>query len=310
MTKRLQNIVSESRLTLPAVSVYATAVWLAGGLISQSLWLQFACFAMSAFLMMALNNRFSLIRIYSRMVSCSFIALSCTYPQTFTSMNETIATVCVIAMFLWLFQTYLDRQSPGLVFYSFLCIGTASVFYVHILFFVPVIWAIMIFFLSSISWKSFLASIIGLILPYWFLSAYMIYSDQLYFFIEHFSQLGVFGKIADYSTISTGQIIVAVLITALMITGSIHYNRTRMDDKIKTRMLYNCFITTDIAAAVFLILQPQHYDMLIRIMVVNTSPLTGHFLSLTHTRITGMTFYAIVVCTTAITALNLWALWQ
>ncbi|NPD92145.1 hypothetical protein [Xylanibacter muris] len=306
MIKRLQNIVSESRLTLPAVAVFATAVWLAGGLISQNLWFQFACFAMSAFLMMELNNRYSLIRIYSRMISCSFIVLSCTYPQGFTSINETISTICIIAMYIWLFRTYLDRRSPGLAFYSFLCIGTASVFYVHILFLVPVIWTIMIFFLSSVSWKNIAASVIGLILPYWCMSAYLIYDNQPYFFIEHFSQLGAFGNIADYSMLSTRQIIVAVFVIILMITGSIHYNRTRMDDKIKTRMLYNCFITTDIAATVFLILQPQHYDMLIRIIIVNTSPLTGHFLSLTRTRITGLTFYAIVICAFTLTVLNLW----
>ena len=79
MIKRMQNHEAESSFTLPAVSAYAVAVWLASGLLiphipftAQELaggaWMQLVCFVVSAYLMVELNNSNALIRIYSRTV--------------------------------------------------------------------------------------------------------------------------------------------------------------------------------------------------------------------------------------------------
>ena len=73
----LQNRISRSRILLPSMGVYAIAVWLLCGLVSDHLWLQFASFVISSYLMVELNNSNALIRIYSRMVSCSFIMMVC-----------------------------------------------------------------------------------------------------------------------------------------------------------------------------------------------------------------------------------------
>jgi hypothetical protein len=54
------------------------------------------------------------------------------------------------------------------------------------------------------------------------------------------------------------------------------------------------------------VLQPQHYDHLIRMMVINTAPLIGHFLALTRTRWTNMAFFAIVAIVLITTGINLW----
>ena len=75
--KRVQNIVAESRRTLPFTAAYAVVVWLLAGLIGHGMWLQFVCFVLSVFMMVQLNNKNLLIRIYSRLVSSSYIALSC-----------------------------------------------------------------------------------------------------------------------------------------------------------------------------------------------------------------------------------------
>ena len=40
MTKLLQNKVAESKLALPVTALYATIVWLLGGLVMQQWWLQ------------------------------------------------------------------------------------------------------------------------------------------------------------------------------------------------------------------------------------------------------------------------------
>jgi uncharacterized membrane protein len=71
-------------------------------------------------------------------------------------------------------------------------------------------------------------------------------------------------------------------------------------------MLFEVFIVMDICSFVFIILQPQHYDFLMRIMIINTAPLIAHFVALTRTWFTNAFFGLICLAAIAITAYNLW----
>ena len=142
--KRLQNKVSESKLTLPIVSLYAIGIWGLYGLAQEGWWIQFGSFFLSAFLMLVLNNTNALIRIYSRIVSSSFLVLSCTACFLFPFISEAICQFFFIAVYLILFLTYQDKASAGLTYYGFLCIGLASLCYVHILCYLPVLWLLML----------------------------------------------------------------------------------------------------------------------------------------------------------------------
>ena len=126
--KRVQNVISESRLTLPVVATYGMGTWAAAGLFHEQWWIQLACFAISTYLMIELNNSNALIRIYSRMVSCSFIILSSAMCFLFCSISQAIAELCVIASYIMLFRCYQDRQAAGRTFYAFICLGLASMF--------------------------------------------------------------------------------------------------------------------------------------------------------------------------------------
>ena len=74
--KRIQNKIADSRLALPVTAIYAVLVCLISGFITQHLWAQFAILIVSTYMMLELNNTNALIRIYSRMVSCSYLMLA------------------------------------------------------------------------------------------------------------------------------------------------------------------------------------------------------------------------------------------
>lgn len=317
MKKRAQNLAAESRFALPMVMAYAIAIWLISGLLIpvipftaaelvRGAWVQFACFLVSAYLMVELNNSNALIRIYSRMVSCSFLVLSCAANFLFSSMAGAIVQLCVIAFYIALFRCYQNKASMGWTYYSFLCIGLASTAYVHILFYVPVLWAIMFFQLTSLSWRTFAASVLGLLTPYWFILPFYIYQGDTGTFISHVAQLAVFVRPFDYRMLSLNQLLFFIFIVALAVTGIVHYWRNSYNDRIRIRQFYGSFIGMSIVTTIFLMLQPQHYDILIRILIVNVSPLIAHFISLTHTRITNIAFYTICGVALLLTILNLW----
>ena len=306
MRKFTQNKVAESRLALPTTIVYAVVVWLLAGLIQGGWWLQFGCFALAAFLMVELNNINALIRIYSRMVSCSFLAMSCMLCFLFPSTSGAIMAPLVIGSMVSLFVGYQDKQAAKPSYYAFLLLGLASLTFVHILFFVPLIWLLMAFLLQCFSWRTWVASILGLLTPYWFGSCWWAWQQDFTFLLNHFMALGDFARPLDFSLLTVPQIVSLAVVMLFAVIGIVHYLRKYHDDKIRIRLIYDVFIWTDLTAALFLVLQPQHYDCLMRMMVINTAPLIGHFLALTRTRWTNIAFYAIVAIVLITTGFNLW----
>lgn len=301
----LQNRISKSRTLLPVMAVYAVAVWVSCGLLTQNLWLQFACFVVSSYLMVELNNSNALIRIYSRMVSCSFIVMMCMSTFLLQSAGAMFMSICMVTSFVTIFMTYQDNLSMGWIFYSFLSLGIASLVDVKIVYFAPALWIAMFFHLKSLTLRTFFASILGMLCPYWFLSLYLIYTADGTLAVEHFSRMVDFCKVADFSQVPNAALLSFGFVLALSVIGIVHYLRNRINDKTRTRMLYNTFILIDIVAIIFMILQPQSYATLLTVMIVTTSPLIAHFIALTHTKITNATFIAIVVVALVLTLTNI-----
>ena len=185
-------------------------------------------------------------------------------------------------------------------------ISIGSLFYAEMLYFAPVLWLLMAAFVRSASLRTVAASVLGLCLPYWLAAAIALYTGHLPMLADHLGQLAATGPLCDFSLLSANQVATMAFVMAMAATGIIHYRRQSINDKIRTRMFYSCFITMDIASAALAILQPQHYELALRMMIVNTSPLIAHFITLTNTKVTNVAFCAIVVAILALTAFNLW----
>lgn len=306
MKKFLQNKIAESKLALPLTVAYGVIVWLASGLIGGQWWIQFACFFLAAFLMMELNTIHALIRIYSRMVSCVFIIFLCMICFLFSSIPGAITQVCIIAAMTLLFNSYQDKTATGWTYYSFLMLGIASLAFVHILFFLPILWLVTLFQLQSLSWRTWTASLFGIVTPYWFWCCWLGWNEDFTPLIDHFVLLSEFSTPFGLSSLSEHHFVTLIFVVLMAFTGTIHYIRKHHDDKIRIRLLYGGFMWMCLITTAFILLQPQHYDVLIRILIINTAPLVGHFLALTHTRQTNIAFFVIVAATLIVTGYNLW----
>jgi hypothetical protein len=315
--KKTQNRIAESRLTLPTVIAYAMAVWMVSGLLIPTVpitvnhllhgaWIQLICFILSGLLIAELNNSHALIRIYSRMVSSTFIMLSCAAVFLFASMAGSIVGLCFSAFYVTSFRTYQNKVSMGWTYYAFLCIGLASTAFVHILFYIPLIWLLFYFQLASLSWRTFFASLLGLLTPYWFALPFTIYQSNVQSMIEHFMPLTLIECPFDAHLLTVNQLGVLTFVTILSITGIVHYWRNNSADKFRTRQLYTCFTAVTVFTLTLIFLQPQHFDMFLRILLISASPLIAHFIALTSTRITNIAFYVMTVTTVLLTILNLW----
>ena len=306
MKKRLQNKISESRLTLPAVVVYACLCWLLCGLLQKSMWVQAGCMAVSTFLMLQLNSINALLRIYSRMVSCMFLVLSCMACYLFPSVEGGMTQMFFIATYLTLFNSYQDQNAPGITFYGSLCFGLASLASVHVLFLLPVLWMLMMTNLQSLSWRTFLASVIGVALPYLVAFCWGVFQQDLQFIYDHFLPLADLHTPFNLSVLTGSQKISIAVLIVLGTISTIHFWQNSYLDKYRIRMLYGLFIRMDVVVLFLIFLQPQYYDPLMRLAIVNTAPLIAHFFTLSNSRVSNITFIVSCVAILTFTAYNIW----
>lgn len=304
--RQLQGKIAKSSLTLPVTTLFAVVTWLVAGVIEEQWWLQLACFMVSAALMAELNNGNALIRVRSRMVVCTFLALSCAACFLFGSLQGAFVQLCSIASYHFLFRSYQNKEAVGLTYYAFLCMGLASLSLVEVAVFIPFVWLFMATNLLSLSWRTWLASLLGFLTPYWFTIPYLIYQQNYTLLTTHFTELNGFGFPFDYSTLTIGQVAVFAFILLLTAIGSLHFWRFSYEDSIRVRLLYGCFITMNSLNLLLIALQPQYFNVLMPLSIVNASPIIAHFFALTNSRVTNIMFFVAVALTIAITVFNLW----
>lgn len=320
--KRFQNKIAESRFSLVVTAFLCTCIWLLSGMLvptsgwdlnsmvqaplSSPILVTLPCLALSTYLIVELNNSNSLIRIYSRMVSCTFLVMMTMATFQYTSIRGAVIALCTAFTYVMLFHCYQSSQSAGRVYYAFLSVGVASIFCIQVVAFIPILWILTATKLYAMNIKSFLASLFGLLTPYWFLGTYAIATGQQERLVNHFTEIATFAPLFDYSMLSLQQIVTGAFIVLCAIIGITHYLRTRQRDRIRTQMLYEIFIIADIFAIALIALQPQHYEPLLGIVVINTAPIFAHFIALTQTKWTNILTIVLMLLSLIITLGNLW----
>lgn len=292
-------------MLLPTAAMAAVAMQMAGGMPTLTEWVSLACYAITCYLMVELSNSNALLRVRSRMVTSSFIILSGAAGCLFGTVAATVAQLFAVIMLLILFTTYQDTASPGRTFYAFAALGVSSLFFWPAIFYVPVLWVMMATQLQSLSWRTWLASLIGLLTPYWLWTAWLLYQQDLQPLVVHFEELTHWTFPPAYGSIGVGRLVALGFTLALAATGAIHFWTRSYEDKIRIRLLYGFFTTMTVYSTLLLALLPHHYEPLMRLLLVTASPLIAHFFTHTSSRLTNVTFIATIVAAVAITMLNI-----
>ena len=308
MTKRVENIIAESRYTLPIAAFYSICIWLIAGLVSQMWWIQFGCFVVSAVMMMLLNKENMLIRIYSRLVSSTYLVLSCAAVFLFASRSSAIMQMGAAMSLFMLWHCYMNKSSVGWTFYPFLCLGAGSIVHSQVLYYIPIYWMIMAWFIFSLSWRTFFASILGLLTPYWFCLPYYALQgeDCMELMVNHLSTLLAIVSFPDYSVLSITKIVFLAFLVLLMMIGSIDFVANSYKDTIRVRETYYSFMTIAAYSLLLVLIQPQCYDMAIHVLILVVSPIVAHCFALTHSRFTNILFIITLTIILLFTGYNLW----
>lgn len=303
--KRLQNRIATSRWTLPVTVTYGLAVSLAAWLLGESMWLNFALLFASTLMMVKLNNSNALIRIYSRMVSCSFLVMTTMSLFLFRTVSVAVVQITFIAFLLFLLRTYQNPNATGLTFYAFCALGIGSAVFPQILLFLPALWIVMAVYMQCFSPRTFLSSILGVIAPYWFVAAWLIYTGRVDWLSTHFLSVLQFGKPFLATNVGPHEWMTFGFVLFCAILGGVHFAMYSYQDRIRIRMIYELFIVLDTLTILFGVIQPQHFGFLLGISIVLTAPLIGHWLALTHSRLSNIVSMVLAAGALALTFFNL-----
>jgi hypothetical protein len=299
----LQNRIAEGGFTLPVAAAYGIAIWLLYGLLTLSLWAQLACTIASVYILVELSNTNALLRVRSRMVSSTFIVLSCLACFLFTSPASCIIQLCFVAAFFFLFHAYQDSHAAGRAYYSFVCIGVASLLSVHILVFVPILWILMGTQIQCLSLRTWTGSLLGLVTPYWFGLLWLVFNQDMTPLSDHFSQLFNLHW-AGYG-FSLPQVCSILFIVLLCVCGIGHFWQYSFEDKIRIRLLFGFFTVMSGAAFLMVAIQPHLYNVFLPIAILSASPLIAHLFTFTRSRLSNILFIVALIAAVALTLFNI-----
>jgi hypothetical protein len=306
MIKRTQNKIAESRFSLPVVVTYGLLVCLAAGLVSSQGILQLLMLVVASLMMVVLNNSNSLIRIYSRMVSCSFMMMVTMSSFLLHELSTSIVQMSFIAFFLFYFRAYQRKDDAGEVFYAFAAMGLGSLVFVKVLWFLPIMIILLGTNVLALSGRTLCAALLGITLPYWFVGIWSLMQGTPWDWLGHFSGLKPSFPLFHLCILDSHRAITLGVVAVLSLTGIVHFLRNSYRDKIRIRMIYETFIVVDLFLLLFILMQPQHFDPLLSMLIVTTSPLIGHYIALTHTKVTNISFFVILAVVLLTTVFNLW----
>ena len=311
--KSLRLRVACSATTLPVTAAATAALWLLPFPPGAARWGGLLATALAAYVMMECNNRNALLRIRSRMTTTSFLALTAACPFLHGWQPAMAAVVALLAALTLLFATYQQRHAEGRTFYAFFFMGLGSLLFPPLLLLVPLLCAAMLFYLRSLSGRTFLAALFGLALPYWGYVGWMGWHNRLDTAFAYMLPYLTPGP-PRFSALPPQRMAALGAVLVLVVPAIFHFWRTSYNDKIRTRMLYYTILIEELAITAMLAACPGEFDTIFRLFVLNSTPLIAHHLAFAGGKAGNIYFYTAIALIGLLAAYNIsginFGLWE
>jgi hypothetical protein len=286
--------VATGRYTPTVAILLGTAAWagsyaLHGGGVS---WLSavggYATYLVAGLMLVSLNNAFSLLRSQPTLPLSVFFLLvaACVPLHRFTA--EAAACVLLLLAVYALFGSYQQPHPVGALFYAFVLLGMGSVFFPRMLLFVP-LFLLGAYRFRSLTWKSAMGSVVGWLLPYWFLLVYALMRDDLALVGEPLRQLVTFGPLMEggyqpWEWAVMGYLLVFYLISMAQLFTS------GFEGKVSSRSYLLFFGWLNLFVFVYLVLLPAEVPHLLPFLLMGTGVLMSNYITTTGSAVSNLIF--------------------
>jgi hypothetical protein len=291
------------RLTLPVTILVCLSLWA----FTFGQWtdlFSLGTVACIGYLMIEANTTFTLIRtrtslpvsIYSMLATALFFL----HPWEW---DTCVPLTFILAVFLF-FRSYESPNPVVSIYNTYLAIGTCSLVFPPIVYYVPLFFLGMIPF-RSLNGKSFCALLLGLATPYWFLLGYACWTDNIQCFLYPLKEMVTFVPIS-YQSIPLHEIASWIVVGLLLTISSIHYFHRPYADKTRTRIFHSFLIYAGWWTTLLSVLMPAQLHALLPIQGICAAFLCGHLFTLTRNLFSGIFFIVTFAALISLTVYNLW----
>lgn len=246
----------------------------------------------NAFLLEQLSTKFSLIRVRSFLPILIYILLISTWSLTGISIiNHFCATLFILSLFVFL-SVYRDQIAVEQAFTVSLLLGVCSFFSLALILLIAAFWIGLILF-QSMSLRTFLASVFGVVVP-WILYVSIrmyLHPDTLIIndILNHFNVSFTF---IMPSGLNIAYILLMVIILIIAIVSL--FNNLQ-NDSIKTRQRLKFFVYTMLISIIIAFIFTTYTKALLPIIALNFAILISHPFSLQKSNFNSIIFYLFFV---------------
>ncbi|MDR1938634.1 MAG: hypothetical protein LBQ73_09105 [Tannerellaceae bacterium] len=229
-----------------------------------------------AFLIHRANYMLVIIREKTLLPFLLYVLLISTNPNFFPLNSTSLGIFCLILAFYQLLTSYHDSGAIRKTFNAAFFIGVGSLLWVHILWFFPIFWWGMYNF-KVLNLRTFLASIAGVGVVYWFLLGWCVWQHDFTPFSVPFASLLKAGLPDDFGSsrlIDWIHILYVAFLTAIAIVNIMLHEH---DDTLRTRRFLSFLVMLSAASLCLFLLYRQLSDEFLDVACMPVSILVAHF---------------------------------
>jgi hypothetical protein len=242
---------------------------------------------LNAFLVAQINNRFTIIRTRTFLPIFIFALLIGVWNGTHVAIGSHIGLTLIIFALFYFFSMSRDRQASEESFMGSFLISIGSLMITPFIFIIPVCWIGFMMF-QSLSLKTFLASVLGMLSPW------ILYLSANYLFKPEFNFSQLFnlsiGTDISISTISLPEIIYSISISLIMIISLVNMFSISNRDAINTRNKLNFLLLMLISLVILALVFRNQFVSFLPLIALVYSLLISHPLTLKQNNFNGILF--------------------
>lgn len=328
----LQNRYTTGRTTLPVVYIICAIGWIIGLIYLPSSFYPFATenpiwntvdfgyfpawmsqlaslgiLTLVGYLLIQLNNQFTIITVRATVQSTLFLLFITTIPQIHVLQPAVVATLLYIACTFFLFLSYKEYDSMVQQFFSSLALAGIFLLIPKFIIFVPLIVISKITF-NCFNARTACASILGFITPIWFLLAHAIWYNQMHLFYYPFVDLTNWQGIFNYSDLEWNMVALWSFSSLVTLLSIFSQTIVKAGMRTRTRQMLNHFGRMAFAFMAFTAIYPSFLLEITPIWFLCISFTYGYYLVTQKTKISNYVFLTVQTLSFSLFVYNLWTL--
>ena len=240
-----------------------------------------ACFtglfimALVAYIMQRISDIEMLIRERTRLPFMLFLLLMSTNAGLIPVKEVSIVLLCLVFAIYELFYSYQSPELTGKFFNIGVLVGIAGLFMPQIVWLMPLFWIGMYQF-RTLELRSFMASLIGVLIIWWFVLAWCVWKHDYLMFSTFYDQLTDFQflSVEIFRLYQIGSIVVLLVLTVAFF----HVKMDAFNNSVRVRQMLAFLLNMAIWSFGLILLYGKDSDSFLAVIYLPSSVLIAYFL--------------------------------